>query len=173
MHFNAFRDPYLFLYKIWPTKRVADKLLEDGKMTNIPSGRDELINEDSSRGLDSVILGNPEQYYGEREWLVEMVPTPDPKPLAIGNEAQQTLREIADMLNSHNIDCVVIVPPQFRKSALSPIDHAVLCEIMGADRVNDFSGDDELIHDLHSYYDGVHILTFRCSELIDRCYNRK
>ena len=77
------------------------------------------------------------------------------------------------MVNSHHIDCVVIVPPQFRKAALSPIDHVVLCEIMGEDRVNDFSNDDELIHDLHSYYDGVHILTFRCSELIDRCYNRK
>jgi putative hydrolase of the HAD superfamily len=34
-------------------------------------------------------------------------------------------------------------------------------------------GMDELIHDLHSYYDGVHILTFRCSQLIDRCYSRR
>ena len=173
LHFNAFRDPYIFLYKLWPTQGLADKLVEDGKMSTIPSGRDELINEDSSRGLDSLILGNPEQYYGERMWLVDMVPTPDPKPLSIGDEAQQTLREIADMLNSHHIDCVIIVPPQFRKSALSAIDHAILCEIMGEDRVNDFSGDDELIHDLHSYYDGVHILTYRCSQLIDRCYSRR
>ena len=172
LHFNAFRDPYIFLYKLWPTQRLADKLVEDGKMSAIPSGRDELINEDSSRGLDSLILANPEQYYGERLWLVEMVPTPNPKPLSIGKEAEQTLREIADLVNSHDIDCVVIVPPQFRRAALSPIDHAVLCEIMGEDRVNDFSGDDELIHDVHSYYDGVHILTYRCSQLIDRCYSR-
>ena len=92
LHFNAFRDPYLFLYKLWPTQGLADKLVEDGKMSTIPSGRDELINEDSSRGLDSLILGNPEQYYGERMWLVEMVPTPDPKPLSIGDEAQQLRR---------------------------------------------------------------------------------
>lgn len=172
LHFNAFRDPYIFLYKLWPTQRLADKLVADGKMSNIPSGRDEITNEDSSRGLDSVILADPETYYGDRMWLVEMVPTPDPKPLSIDDEAQQTLREIAGLLNSHNIDYVVIVPPQFRKSALSTIDHAVLCEIMGDERVNDFSGDDELIHDLYSYYDGVHILTHRCSQLIDRCYTR-
>jgi hypothetical protein len=171
LHFNAFRDPYLFLYKLWPTKAVADKLLEDGKMTTIPSGRDELINEDSSLGLDSVILGNPDRYYAERQWLVDMVPTPNPKPLCIDADALKTLLEIADLLNRHHIDYVVIVPPQFRKAGLSPIDHAVLCEIMGQDRVNDFSHDSELIHDLHSYYDGVHILTWRCSQLIDRCYS--
>lgn len=173
LHFNAFRDPYIFLYKLWPTQGLADKLVEEGKMSTIPSGRDELTNEDSSRGLDSVILANPKEYYGDRMWLVEMKPQPNPQPISIDDEAQQTLREIADMLNSHNIDCVIIVPPQFRKPALSAIDHAVLCEIMGADRVNDFSGDDELIHDLYSYYDGVHILTFRCSQLIDRCYNHQ
>lgn len=172
LHFNAFRDPYLFLYKLWPTRRLEARLVEDGKMSAIPSGRDELINEDSSLGLDSVILGHPDDYYGGLPWLANMVPQPNPKPLYIGDEAQQTLREIADLLNRHHIDCVVIVPPQFRKDGLSALDHAVLCEIMGADRVHDFSNDNELIHDLHSYYDGVHILTWRCSQLIDRCYSR-
>ena len=54
---------------------------------------------------------------------------------------------------------------------MSPIDHAALCEIMGADHVKDFSGDSTLVHDLNSYYDGIHILTHRCTEMIDRCYS--
>lgn len=173
LHFNAFRDPFVFLYKLWPTERLANKLLEDGKMSAIPSGRDELINEDSSRGLDSVILKDPDTYYGDRQWLADMRPLPNPRPLSIDEKAAAILREIASMIDSQHIDCVVIVPPQFRSPALSPIDHAVLCEIMGRDRVHDFSGDSVIMNDLHSFYDGVHILTWRCSQLIDRCYEKQ
>lgn len=171
VHFNAFRDPYMFLYQVWPSQWLVDKLLEDGKMTTIPSGRDELTNEDSSRGLDKIVLADPRAYYGQMPWLVEMRPQPNPMPLSIDDHAAGLLREIAAMLQKHHVDYVVIVPPRFRSQPLSGVDHATLCEIMGKDHVNDFSADSTLIHDLHSYYDGVHILTHRCTELIDRSYS--
>ena len=173
VHFNAFRDPDMFLYNFCPAL-VADKLVEDGKMQTIPSGgHDELTNEDSSRGLDSIILSNPKDYYNSMAWLVNMKPQPNPMPLSIGKEAENLLREIASMLNEHHVDYVIIVPPRFRSPSLQPLDHALLCEIMGEEHVNDFSGDSVLVHDLESYYDGMHILTYRCSELIDRCYARR
>lgn len=173
IHFNAFRDPYIFLYNIHPTPGVVARLLEDGKMTTIPSGRNEITNEDSSAGLDSIVLGNPEQYYNvERPWLVEMHPYPDPIPLDIDEKNIGVLRDIAALLRDNGVDYQVIVPPRFRSQPLSAVDRAALCEIMGADRVHDFSGDSTLVHDLYSYYDGVHILTHRCSELIDRCYDK-
>ena len=174
VHFNAFRDPYMFLYQLWPTKGLADKLMEDGKMTTIPSGRDELTNEDSSYGLDTLILSRLDAYYQENyPWLIDMMPQPNPMPLDIDETNIGVLREIAAILREHHIDYVVIVPPRYKSQPLSPIDHAALCEVRGEDRVNDFSADSVLVNDLHSYYDGTHILTHRCSELIDRCYQKQ
>ena len=174
VHFNAFRDPDMLLYQLWPTKRMANKLLMDGKMTTIPSGRDEVTNEDSSAGLDSVLLQDPDKFYKEqRPWLIDMQPLPNALPLRIDARNESLLRDIAALLHDNHVDYVVIVPPRFRSQPLSPVDHALMCEIMGDDRVNDFSNDSTLIHDLHSYYDGVHILTYRCSELIDRSYAPK
>ena len=170
VHFNAFRDFYMFLYQLWPSQWVVDKLLEDGKMTTIPSGRDELTNEDSSRGLDELILHDPDKYFAQMPWLVDMCPQPNPMPQSIDAHAAAMLQEIAHMLRDNQVDYLVIVPPRFRSQPLSALDHIRLCEIMGKEHVNDFSGDSTLIHDLHSYYDGVHILTHRCTELIDRCY---
>ena len=170
VHFNAFRDPYMLLYNLvdWPW--VGSKLLEDGKMATIPCGRDEVLNEDSSRGLDSVILNDPKAYYVKMMWLVNMKPLPNAQPLSITVGAESVLREIAAILNTNHTDYIVIVPPRFRTPGLSPIDHAVLCEVMGQEHVKDYSCDTTLIHDLNSYYDGVHILTHRCTELIDRAY---
>ena len=172
VHFNAFRDPDMFLYNFFPSL-VADKLVADGKMQTVPSGgHDELTNEDSSSKLDSIILSNPRAYYEQMPWLVNMQPLPNPMPLSIGPDAEKLLREIAAMLQEHHVDYLVIVPPRFRTQGLLPLDHALLCEIMGEEHVNDFSWDSELVNDLESYYDGMHILTYRCSELIDRCYSR-
>ena len=174
VHFNAFRDFDMLLYQLWPTQRLADKLLMDGKMTTIPSGRDEVTNEDSSAGLDSIVLGDPDTFYKEqRPWLVNMQPLPNALPLRIDAQNESLLRDIAAMLRDNHVDYVVIVPPRFRSQPLSAVDHALMCEIMGEDRVNDFSNDSTLIHDLYSYYDGVHILTHRCTELIDRSYAPK
>lgn len=170
VHFNAFRDPYMMLYNIAPWPGLGSKLVEDGKMATIPSGRDEVLNEDSSRGLDSIILGDPEKYYNERRWLVEMQPHPNPMQLSIDASNEPVLREIADLLNKNHIEYIIIVPPRFRSQPMSLIDHAALCEIMGQEHVKDFSNDSTLIHDLESYYDGIHILTHRCSEMIDRSY---
>lgn len=171
VHFDAFRDPCMLLYNLWPTQWVADKLLADGKMTTIPSGRDEITNEDSSAGLDSLVLHDPDKFYLEqRPWLVQMQPNPGPQPLHIGEDDMAVLREIASMLREGGVDYVVIVPPRFRSQPMAALDHAALCSVMGWDRVHDYSGDSTLVHDLHSYYDGVHILTHRCTELIDRSY---
>ena len=137
-------------------------------------GRDEVTNEDSSAGLDSVLLQDPDKFYKElRPWLIDMQPLPNALPLRIDARNESLLRDIAALLHDNHVDYVVIVPPRFRSQPLSPVDHALMCEIMGDDRVNDFSNDSTLIHDLHSYYDGVHILTYRCSELIDRSYAPK
>ena len=171
-HFNAFRDPDMFIYSFFPSL-VVNKLVEEGKLQPVTNGgRDELTNEDSSRGLDSLILNNPGEYYGARPWLVNMSPYPNPLPLSIDATAEKLLREIADMLQTHHVDYLVIVPPRFRSEALLPLDHVLLCEIMGRDRVHDFSGDKALVHDLYTYYDGTHLLTHRCTELIDRSYAR-
>lgn len=171
-HFNAFRDPYMFLYKLWPSLTV-DRLLEDGKITTVPSGRDEVINEDSSYGLDTLILRHPDEFYAAVPWLEDMQPVPYPMPLSINADAEAVLRDIARLLADHHIDYVLIVPPRYRSQPLSTIDRALLTEIMGERNVNDFSCDSTLIHDMYSYYDGVHILTHRCSELIDRAYDHR
>ncbi len=172
VHFNAFRDPEMFLYNFCPSL-VAGKLVAEGKMQPVPSGgHDELTNEDSSAGLDSVILNHPQEYYRDMPWLVHMQPQPNPMPLSIGSRSEALLREIAAMLREHHVEYVVIVPPRFRTQGLQPLDRALLCEIMGEEHVNDFSWDSEMVHDLNSYYDGMHILTYRCTELIDRCYSR-
>ena len=172
-HFNAFRDPYILMYNLCPS-RVVDRLLADGKLQTVASGgHTEETNEDSSRGLDSLIISNPDDYYSTMPWLVEMQPLPNPMPLSIDSNATALLCQIAALLNEHHVDYVIIVPPRFRSQPLSSIDHSVLCEIMGESHVNDFSADSILIHDLHSYYDGIHLLTHRCSELIDRSYDKK
>ena len=58
-HFNAFRDPYILMYNLCPS-RVVDRLLADGKLQTVASGgHTEETNEDSSRGLDSLIISNP------------------------------------------------------------------------------------------------------------------
>lgn len=173
VHFNAFRDPDILLYQFCPSL-VADKLVADGKMQTIPSGgRNELANEDLENVLDSIILSDPDKYFSTMPWLEEMQPLPNPMPLSIDAKAEGLLKEIAAMLNEHHVDYLVIVPPRFRTQPLQPLDRALLCEIMGEEHVNDFSGDTTLIHDLHSYYDGMHILTYRCSQLIDRCYENR
>ncbi len=172
VHFNAFRDPYMLLYNLVPWSWVGDKLLEEGKMVRIPSGRDEVLNEDSSRALDSVILNDPNSYYSQMQWLINMKALPNPMPLSIDAGNEPVLREIALMLNENGIDYLVIVPPRFRGQPMSCIDHAALCDIMGESHVKDYSNDSTMIHDLQSYYDGIHILTPRCTELIDRSYQR-
>lgn len=172
VHFNAFRDPYIFLYNIWPTDRIADKLLADGKMQPIPSGRDELLNEDSSKGLDTMILGDPDKYYADWQWLADLKPFPNPLPLDIDESNVGVLSDIARLLQNGGVDYMVIVPPRYQTPPLAAADHVALCDIMGAEHVYDWSGDSLLIHDLRSYYDGVHLLTFRCTELIDRCFSR-
>ena len=170
VHFNTLRDPDMLRYKLWPTREITDKLLADAKISTIPSGRDEILNEDSSMGLDTLILNHPDDYYADKQWLAEMQPNPGPMPLSINQDAEALLREIATMLNDAHVEYQVIVPPRFRSQGLSAVDHALLCEIMSDEHVNDFSWDPDLIGDLHSYYDGVHILTYRCSQLIDRAY---
>ena len=170
LHFNAFRDFDMMRFKLWPTTALAGKLLEDGKVAHVPCARVEAMNEDYSTVLDSTIAANPDAYYADMPWLVDMQPLPNPMPLSIDADAEAVLRDIAAVLREYNIDYVVIVPPRFRSPALSPIDLAVLCEILGNDRVNDFSADSTLLHDLHSYYDGIHILTPHCTDLINRSY---
>ena len=170
VHFNAFRDPCMLLYNLvdWPW--VGDKLLEDGKMVKIPSGRDEVLNEDSSRGLDSIVLSNPKEYYSRMPWLMNMKPQPNVMPLSIDANNEPVLRDIARLLKDCGTEYVIIVPPRYLGQPMSAIDHGALCKIMGESHVKDFSADSTLIHDITSYYDGVHILTHRCSELIDRSY---
>ena len=173
VHFNAFRDPELFLYSLWPSL-TADKLVPDGKMQPVPvSGHDELANEDRNDAKDSLLLTDPDAYFADVPWLVEMQPLPNPMPLVIEGDAERLLREIADMLHGHGTDYLVIVPPRFRTQGLLPLDRALLCEIMGERRVHDFSSDSVLVHDLHSYYDGMHILIHRCTQLIDRSYREQ
>ena len=172
LHFNAFRNFDIMRFKLWPTPALADKLLEDGKVTHVPCARVEAMNEDYSTVLDSTIANHPDAYYAQMPWLVDMKPLPNPMPLSINADAEEMLREIAAILQDYHIDYVVIVPPRFRSPELSAIDHAVLCEILGKDHVSDFSGDSTLVHDLHSYYDGIHILTPQCAGLIDRAYQK-
>lgn len=173
VHFNAYRDPELFLYSLWP-ELVADRLVPDGKMQPVPvSGHDELANEDRNDAKDSLILADPDSYFSTMPWLVEMQALPNPMPLVITGESEKMLREIADMLKTHGVDYLVIVPPRFRTQGLLPLDRAVLNEIMGSRCVHDFSWDSVLVHDLHSYYDGMHILIHRCTELIDRSYQEQ
>ena len=74
------------------------------------------------------------------------------------------------LLRDNHVDYVVIVPPRFRSQPMAALDHAALCDILGEEHVHNYSGDSTLVNDLHSYYDGVHILTHRCTELIDRSY---
>ena len=173
VHFNAYRDPELFLYSLWP-ELVADKLVPDGKMQPVPvSGHDELTNEDRNDAKDSLIIADPDAYFSDMQWLVDMRPLPNPMPLVITGESEILLRELAAMLNKHHVDYLVIVPPRFRTQGLQPLDRAMLYEIMGPKHVHDFSWDSTLINDLHSYYDGMHILIHRCTELIDRSYNEQ
>ena len=173
VHFNAYRDPELFLYSLWP-ELVADKLVPDGKMQPVPvSGHDELANEDRNDAKDSLILADPDSYFSTMPWLVEMQALPNPMPLVITGESEVLLREIAAMLTEYHVDYCIIVPPRFRTQGLLPLDRAVLSEIMGTRHVHDFSWDSVLVHDLHSYYDGMHILIHRCTELIDRSYQEQ
>jgi len=172
VHFNAFRDPYMLLYNLMPWPWLGDKLIQDGKMAPIPSSRDEIHNEDSSWKLDSAISKNPREFYNKLPWLVDMKPWPNPMPPSIDRDNELILLEIAAMLNACHASYKVIVPPRFRTQPMSPIDHAALCEIMGQEHVNDFSGDSTLIHDLESYYDGIHIVTSRCTQMIDSCYSK-
>jgi hypothetical protein len=170
VHFNAYRDPELFLYSLFPSL-VADRLVPDGKMQPVPvSGHDELINEDRNDAKDSLILSDPDAYFSEVPWLVEMRALPNPMPSVVTGESEHLLREIADMLREHQVDYQVIVPPRFRTQGLQAVDRAMLYEILGRRHVHDFSNDSVLVHDLHSYYDGMHILIHRCTELIDRSY---
>ena len=173
VHFNAYRDPELFLYSLWPSL-LADRMVADGKMQPVPvSGHDEETNEDHNDAKDSLILADPEAYFSDVPWLVEMQALPNPMPLVITGDAEAMLREIAAMLNEHHVDYRVIVPPRFRTQGLQPLDRALLCEIMDTRRVHDFSRDSVLVRDLHSYYDGMHILIHRCTELIDRSYREQ
>ena len=170
VHFNAFRDPELFIYSLYPSL-VADRMIPDGKMQPTPaSGHNELINEDNNAGQDSLILADPDAYFSTMPWLVDMHPLPNPMPLVITGESEALLREIAGLLNEHHVDYLVIVPPRFRTQGLQPADRALLFQIMGYDNVHDFSNDSVMINDLHDYYDGLHILIHRCTELIDRSY---
>ncbi len=173
VHFNAYRDPELFLYSLWPSL-VADKLVPDGKMQPVPiSGHDEETNEDRNDAKDSLILADPDSYFSTMPWLVEMQALPNPMPLVITGDSEALLREIAAMLKEHHVDYCIIIPPRFRTQGLLPLDRAVLSEIMGTRHVHDFSWDSVLVHDLHSYYDGMHILIHRCTELIDRSYQEQ
>lgn len=174
VHFNAFRDFDMFLYGIYPPLTV-DKLIADNKVALAPDGRNEVLNEDYSDKEDSLLKRDPELYFSQKSlsWMKEMPVLPYPGALSINAEAEKVLREIADVLQSNNVDYVVILPPRYMSPALSAVDHSLLCEIMGEDHVNDFTGDSALVHDLCSYYDGVHVITSRCAELIDRSYAPK
>jgi|GEM_PF-783819 len=170
LYLNAYRKPDFLLYSLMPS-RMVDKLLADDEIALGPRHRNDTINEDYALELDSTVLNNPHQYYDvERAWLVNMKPRPEPKPLSIDTDAEQTLRQIASLLQQGHVDYRVIVPPRYKSEPLSPADHSLLCEIMGSSHVFDYSGDLQLIGDLHAYYDGAHMLTYRCSELIDRSY---
>lgn len=174
VHFNALRDVDMLLFALYPPLTV-NRLIADDKMALAPSSRSEVLNEDYNTEDDSLMRQNPHEFYVNTgmDWLETMQPLPTPMPLSINAEAEAVLREIAEVLHDNDIDYVVIVPPRYLSPALSPLDHALLCEIMGNDRVNDFTGDSILVHDLYNYYDGVHIITERCSELIDRSYEPK
>ena len=171
VHFNALRDPDMLMYNLWPTQTVADRLLADAKMNRVPCARNEVMNEDYSTALDTMVINHPDEFFADVPWLVNMVPNPDPMPLSIGPEAEAMLRDIRQLLDEHHVDYIVIVPPRYRVMGLSGIDHVVLCEIMGKDHVFDYSCDNELMNDLQSYYDGMHMVTHRCTELIDRAYH--
>lgn len=174
VHFNALRDMDMLLFTLCPRLSV-DRLIADGKMALAPTSRNEVMNEEYNTQDDSLVLNDPDNYYASKglSWLAEMPLPPEAKPLSIDAETEAVLREIADVLRENNIDYVVIVPPRYMCPALAPLDHALLCEILGDDQVNDFTGDSVLVHELQSYYDGIHVITPRCDELIDRCYEPK
>jgi len=168
--FNAYRDPDFFLYSLMP-RRMVNRLLADGKLSLARTHRSDILNEDYLIEEDSLAMNDPHQFYDvERDWLVNMTPRPTAQVQAIDETAEQTLRQIAALLQQGGVDYRIIVPPRYKNPSLTAVDHALLCEIMGADRVFDYSGDEELINDVYTYYDGAHLLTWRCTQLIDRSY---
>ena len=172
-HFNAYRDFEMFLYSIYPPLTL-NHLIADNKVALAPSRRDEVLNEDYCTKEDSLLKADPEAFFSQSSlsWLKTIPVFPDPVPLSINASGEAVLRDIAAVLQEHHVDYVVILPPRYMCPALSEFDHALLYEIFGESHVNDFTGDGVLVHDLNSYYDGVHVIASRCAELIDRSYER-
>ena len=84
-------------------------------------------------------------------------------PIAPGARGEITLTFDAKLLGSFYKEVEVTTNASADPSYIA-LQGTVVSE------VHDYSGDSTLVHDLHSYYDGVHILTYRCTELIDRSY---
>ena len=170
LYFNAYRHPELVAYLICPSAMTQQVLDKGFATTDIPD-RIEPLNEEYYGWADSLIAVNPSAFYTPEHLAryyrpMKTMPCPD----KIRPEVKSLLSNIRSMLQMHNADYQIIIPPHYGYEAISYRDLYELNLIFGEERVHDYSHDPQLGNDLHYYYDDGHLIAARCALLMDSAY---
>lgn len=173
LYFNAYKNPLVMAWCIAP-KRFAKQMEDEGIITTDPVVRYESANEYRYNGFDSLIASNPEAFFtpdrinvikASSDWKPEM------QPELMTPHLTAKLRELKVLLEKNHTNYMIIIQPRYHRRWIAAADMSLLLDILGKDRVRDYSRDSVLCNDPRAYYDRhAHLTARHCNELLDRAY---
>ncbi len=168
--FNLYKNPTFIKYSLWPDK-FKDEMIHKRYATTILQTHTDSTNENLFTAIDSIIAGNPADYYTARRIRANYYcPPPAPEAPGITPDIERSLAQLAQCLKRHHTNYIVIVPPRFNRQLLHPYDRGTLDFYLGADRVHDLSRHHYSTLP-QAYYDwAAHLTTTRCDTLLMQAY---
>lgn len=173
LYFNAYKNPLVMGWCLAP-KYFAKQMEDEGLITTDPAVRYEAANEYRYNSFDSLIDRDPDAFFttarinaikASSDWKPEM------QSELMTPHLIAKLKELKALLEQNHTNYMVIIQPRYHRRWISHADMALLVDILGKERVHDYSRDSVLCNDPRAYYDRqAHLTSRHCNALLDRAY---
>lgn len=170
LFFNVYKNPLFIKYSICPGHYRQEMLSRRYATVQVQS-HDDTTNENLLSDIDSIINANPDVYFTpqrlKRNYYMRNIAKDHP---GITPHIEESLAQLARLLNDNKVNYIVIMPPRFNRQPLQPQDRDILFKYLDARRLHDFTRHPYATNP-RAYYDkAAHITTARCDTLIDLSY---
>lgn len=132
-----------------------------------------IANEETYPRYDNMLAKNSSGFYTPakvHEFNVKLSNGWDTSP-QLTNANKNYLKKIMEELIVNGTNYKIIIPPLYNKQYLNAKDKAILIEIFGADRISDFTGNNEFTNDMHNFYDEKsHPRPVTCRKIMKQAY---
>lgn len=172
LFFNVYKNPLFVKYSLCP-ERFKGEMIQMRYATGTPYTHTDSINENLYEHIDSIIAADPGAYFTPKRLKANRYqPLPGPENIGITPSIENSISQLARLLEAHGTRYRVIVPPRFNRQQLHPADLAILNRYLGDGNVHDMTR-----HRYSTcptaYYDwAAHLTTASCDTILEESYRQ-